>query len=307
MYHYGIRGNTAADISDGTQYEEQMMKDGVNPAILQNEQQLQLQQVTIPDEPTTYSDPGTLVAVINTAKMATGSLTRGFLGAWDCDMGTKNSAGVHINGCSNSRTVLQSHKYDTAVDVIQKHRRKNPEGGKCLILTAVRSPRTWFQSQYLQRRGSCDAASMTVAEMRDDYKKFLSTFNIQGALSSALPQLLTEFNGGSLEEQFKVMDQTGGYSVLGPAASDSEVAGCELLFLRVEQGDKWNEFIKMKAPDTQYQTGVSRKQQCPELHPHIQMLESYELSQDEKEYFYNKGGAFVQDWFNVYGFMDNID
>merc|ERR1712176_695518 len=160
-------------------------------------------------------DPKSLVAVINTAKMATGSLSRHFLTSWDCKESQVNEGGLNIHGCTDNRTVLRSHKYDVALEGIRKWRTEYPNQ-KCLILTAVRSPSTWFQSQYIQRKGQCDASKMGLDDMKQDYKQYLMTFDVGKALNTALPQLLQEFGGGELQDQFTIMDQTGGYSVLGP-------------------------------------------------------------------------------------------
>jgi len=254
---------------------------------------------------TTYSDPGTLIAVINTAKMATGSLTRTFLKAWNCKDQMKQPDGLHINKCTDDRTVMQTHRYNTGAKGIVEYRKEYPDKSqKCLVTSAIRSPQTWFQSQYLQRKDGCKAASMTVDEMFHDYKQFISTFNIEGAFHSCLPSLMREFNGGTLVEQMKIMDETGGYSILGPAPSTSALAGCELLFLRVEDGKKWDEFIHKLVPDNpNYKNGISRKTQCPELKDHIQMLESYEMTDEEKKSLYQRGGKHVQDWFNAYNFL----
>eukprot|EP00555_Chaetoceros_dichaeta_P009796 CAMPEP_0198255822 /NCGR_PEP_ID=MMETSP1447-20131203/5877_1 /TAXON_ID=420782 /ORGANISM="Chaetoceros dichaeta, Strain CCMP1751" /LENGTH=165 /DNA_ID=CAMNT_0043942303 /DNA_START=339 /DNA_END=836 /DNA_ORIENTATION=+ len=147
---------------------------------------------------------------------------------------------------------------------------------------------------------------MTKEEMLQDYKQWLSVVNnVVTAFEDCLPGLLQEFNGGSLVEQAKVMDHNNGYSILESASSDSVFAGCELLFLRMEQHDRWPEIIETMIPGNEFYEGESRATQCPELADHIMMLQEYELTNEEKMAIYSNGGPSIADWFDAYGYMEN--
>jgi len=248
-------------------------------------------------------DKGSIVAVINTPKMGTGGLCHNFIQSWRCKNGLENTSYLTYN-CPNERIVVRAHQIKGAMQAVQNHRRRHPDG-KCLIVTAIRSPEPWLPSLYVQRQRLCNNISMTKEEMLQDYKQWLgSVKNVSQAFESCLPELLKEFNGGSLVEQAEIMDRNNGYSMVESTSDDSVFAGCELLFLRMEQNDRWPEIIKMMVPENKFHRGESRAAQCPKLADHIKMLQEYELTKEEKMAIYTNGGASVADWFDAYEYIN---
>ena len=143
---------------------------------------------------------------------------------------------------------------------------------------------------------------MGLDEMMEDYKNFLRTFTFpsRGAL---LPRLLSEYqHGSSLAAQFTEMDANGGYAFLTQPRDypSNPYEGCELLFLRVEDGDKWPNILHSFFPGNDYVKGIGRNEQCPGMARHIEMLTKYELTPDEKSGIRERGEEFVGDWFDVY-------
>lgn len=252
-----------------------------------------------------YTASGTIVAVINTAKAGTGGLTQNFVRLWGCSDSTHYLSYISFK-CPKGRLVIRSHQLDGTVQAVQQHQQKNPKG-QCLIITAMRHPAAWLPSLYIQKTHFCSNITMTKDVMLNDYKQFIANGNlIASSAESCLPALTNEFNIGSLVEQAKIMDQNGGYSILAPSSSESSLAGCELLFLRMEQSDQWPEIVKMMVPTHDFIRGQSRISQCPDLTEHISMLQDYELTDDERMYLYNYGDGFMADWFDAYKYIDSL-
>merc|ERR1712176_642307 len=245
-----------------------------------------------------YSTPESIIAVISTPKTGTGGLTQNFIHTWDCKNGFEDSYHLTYN-CPNDRLVVRAHNYSAGVGAIMKHRKAHP-GGQCLIVTSIRSPGYWLPSLYIQKKRICEGVSITKEEMFQDYQRFLaeSRLILESAIS-CLPQMMSDFNGGSLTEQVKIMDQNGGYSVILPASYESNLGGCELLFLKLENSDQWPDIIKKKLPDNKFIRGATRASQCPELEEHIKMLQDYQLTSDGKMSIKNRGGDIMVDWFNA--------
>jgi len=251
----------------------------------------------------TYNNPRSVIAVINTPRMGTASLSQTFINSWNCTNGQGYPSYLTHN-CPDERMIVQTHDVDAAAKAIKRHRQEYP-GGKCLIVTAIRSPATWFPSLYSQESRICGASSMSKHDMLQDYKRFLGDTNvIEQTTGSCLPRLMNEFEGGSLREQDKIMDYSGGYSTLGPASAESVIAGCQLLFLRMEQSNRWSGFINKFVPGSEYHRGKSQISKCPELREHIKMLQDYELSKEEKVNIYNHGGVIIPDWFDSYKYFE---
>ena len=148
---------------------------------------------------------------------------------------------------------------------IQEQHKENTDG-KCLIVTAIRSPATWFASKYLESTGGYKRDEwLTKDSPLRGFKIFILKITTLQALHCAIPDLLNEFSGGSLKEQFKIMDSNDSYSVLGPAPHDFPVAGYSLLFLRMEESDQWLTIFKKFDPTIEFKRGASRVDQCREL------------------------------------------
>jgi len=245
-----------------------------------------------------YSTPGSITAVINTAKMGTGGLVKTFVESWTCKSKKKiNKVGPFA--CARERASIRTHSSESGVDYLLKHRKEHPEG-QCLIATAIRSPAAWFGSMYLQRaKQHWDTSEV----MLQNYREFLATDDFL-MLYEALPGLLDEFNAGTLTQQAKIMDYNGGYS-LTPAPPTSVLPGCDLIFLRMEQSDRWPEFFEMLDPEFRSIVGESRVDQNKANVEQINAIASYELTSEEKMHIYNTGNKFIQDWFDSYGYMDD--
>jgi len=250
-----------------------------------------------------YNAPGTVVAVINTPKAGTGGLTQNFERSFECGQARDNRSSLSWD-CPDNKLVVRTHEFRAGQRAVRKHRQQHPDG-KCLIVTAIRSPEPLLPSLYIQRKRICDDISMTKKEMLQDYKQWLSVVsNVGKTFDGCLPELLQEFNGGSLVEQSKIMDRNNGYSILQSTSSDSAFVGCELLLLRMEQNDRWPEIIEMMIPGNEFYEGESRATQCPKLAGYIKMLQEYELTTDEKMALYTNAGASVADWFDAYGYIE---
>jgi len=248
----------------------------------------------------TVSSPESVIAVISTAKTGTGGLSMNFIRSWDCKSDVNGR--YHLTyKCPDERLMIRAHHYHAGVEAVIKHREEHPRG-QCLIVTSIRAPDAWLPSLYIQKKRVCDDVSMTKEEMLKDYQKFLTNSkDISDSSVSCLPELIHEFNGGSLTEQIKIMDQNGGYSILS-APPESDLAGCELLFLKMENSDKWPDIIKTKVPENKFYRGETRAKQCPKLEGHIKMVQDYELTIDERSSLKN-GGDFLADWFDSYGYI----
>lgn len=102
------------------------------------------------------------------------------------------------------------------------------------------------------------------------------------------------------------MDRNGGYSILGPAPPTSSLAGCDLLFLRMEDSERWPAVFRSIDSGLRYEVGVSRLEQHPDMVDRINAVAEYELTGEEKKRIYTRGDSFIRDWFNSYGYMDGV-
>lgn len=245
-----------------------------------------------------YSSPGSIAAVINTAKMGTSGLDKTIQRSWHCKSDLTEN-GVKHNSCDKDRIHIRTHGFNGGFEYIKEYRKENPDE-QCLIMTAVRNPAAWFGSMYLQ---TVHGNYGTAEEMLQNYREFLATDDFH-MLGFVLPGLLHEFNAGSLTQQAKIMDANGGYSLI-PAPSTSALVGCDLFFLRMEQSDRWPEFFEMLDPEFKLIKGTSRVNQHRTHAEQLNAIASYELTSEEKIHIYNAGDKFLQDWFDAYGFMDD--
>lgn len=248
-----------------------------------------------------YSSPGSIAAVMNTAKTGTGGLFETFEHSWKCGNAPPVPK-LAVANCEDDRRVFRTHWPEAGVQDIQNHRTNHPDG-QCIIVTVMRSPATWFASMFLQ---IAKREWKPKEEMLQDYKEFLTTSEATKMMHSVLPYLLSEFKAGSLTEQAKIMDANGGYSFLGTAPSSSALTGCDLLFLRMEESNRWPKLFEMIDSDIHFKIGTSRIQQHPEAIEQIKAIAAYELSSEEKTSIYNRENDFIRDWFDAYGYMDDV-
>jgi len=254
------------------------------------------------DEKKTYTSPQSVIAMINTPKTGTEGLSQNFWQFWNCQKENRDPL-CYTYTCPEEKKVIRAHQFNAGTKALQQHREKHP-GGQCLIVTSIRHPATWFPSLYAQRRNICSKGDMTKDDLLNDYKGFLADeHSIVLSAEIALPGLMKEYPFGSLKEQATIMDQNGGYSILTPTSPDSIFAGCELLFLRIEQSESWPDIIQMMVPELRYERTKSQSSRCPELADHIKMLRDYELTTEEKIKISTYGGGLMADWFDTYNYM----
>jgi len=253
-----------------------------------------------------------LYVVINTPKMGSDGLTS-TVKPKGCNESKINV--VHELkrfDCPDGHEVLRTHKFDIGSKAIEQYRKDNAEG-RCLIVTAIRNPASWFPSYFVQTMGrakfvrslgGCNLDEWpSREELLRDFRDFLvKNSSAYDSLTLALPGLLNEFGGGSLREQFEIMDKNNGYSELGPAPPGSIVAGCNLLFLRMEQSDRWPAIFKKIDPTIQFKKGLARIDRCPNLSQHIKVIQDYKMTVAEKNFIYQRGDEYIKDWFDAYGF-----
>jgi len=260
-----------------------------------------------------------LYVVINTPKMGSDGLTSTVV-----SKGCKESKLNPIDelkrfDCPDGHTILRTHKFELGVTAIEEHRRTtqsqgNGDGdGKCLIVTAIRHPASWFPSFFVQSMGpsyfvpslgGCNLDKWPSEKaLLAEYKAFLhKRTSAYSTLNMALPGLLAEFNGGSLQHQFTFMDQNGGYSELGPAPPSSRVAGCKLLFLRMEESERWPAIFKSIDPTLKFKKGLARIDKCPTLTERLKVITDYEMTDEDKDVIFRTGDKYVRDWLDAYGY-----
>jgi len=256
------------------------------------------------DSMKTYNNPGSITAVINTPRMGTGGLQSTFLNSWKCPDGPMTPY-MAINQCKDGRRVFRTHSFDSGYSDIKGYldfkRHRHPYGS-CLITTAIRSPETWFGSMYLQQ---AKQHWLPKEEMIQNYRKFLAAGEFN-ALYNAIPALLQAFDAGTLAQQMKIMDDNGGYSFIS-APENSMLAGCDLLFLQMEQSERWPEIFKALDPAIKPIRGNSRLDDYPAYADQINAIAEYKLTSREKIKIYNtENHPFLKEWFDVYGYMDYV-
>jgi len=103
----------------------------------------------------------------------------------------------------------------------------------------------------------------------------------------------------------KVINNNGGYSVT-PAPPTSKLVGCDLLFLRMEDSDRWPEIFRTLDPTFKNEKANSRVERNPHQLDQINAIKSYILTSEEKSNIYKRSGKFIRDWFDVYGYMEDV-
>ena len=116
------------------------------------------------------STPGSITAVINTAKMGTGGLEKTFVKSWTCKH-TPTINKVLPSDCKHGCRSIRTHSSESGFYYLLEYRKEHPEG-QCLIATAIRNPAAWFGSMYLQlQHGHWDTSEV----MLQNYRNFLAT------------------------------------------------------------------------------------------------------------------------------------
>lgn len=252
-----------------------------------------------------YDWSTSIAAVLNTPKTGTGGFYLTFLRSLKCRDAAKRIPGVYVADCpDDSRRAIRTHSFDAATQEIRQWKDKAHPDGKCLIVSGLRDPATWFASSFLQ--SAKENWKPTPEEMVQDFRTFLASPISTRMMEHVIPNLLREFEGGTLLDQTKIMDRNGGFSLLGPAPPNSALAGCDLLFLRMEDSERWPDIFRTVDSDLRYEVGISRVEQNPDHVDKIEAVSAYKLTPEERKYIYIHADSFIRDWFDSYGYVDDI-
>ena len=266
---------------------------------------------------------GTVVAIINTVKSGTESLVGTFSRSWrPCT--ESSSAKITTNQCGNNY-IVRTRDTEEARDYLRTTRSENPDI-QCLVVTAVRNPRTSIPSMFFDNRNYCEPDSseyvgdnVSREAILDDYIDWLEgplgVGQIANGISSVIPKLMYDIYDTSITEEFRKMDETRdsvrriipksgpGFSLISPPAklqsSDDGFAGCDMLFLRVEDSEAWPSIIQSFFPGAIYHLGKSRRDICPAMSEHYTTLQNYDISYKQIARLISVN-AYVDELFRAY-------
>jgi len=255
--------------------------------------------------PTTESS-GPVVVIVNTPKTGTGGLTNTFARSFKCGGAEKAFDQVSHYSCQSGVDLLRTHNPEPASEALATIRPNFQDREQCLVITAIRDPRTWIPSMFMQSAlGGRDLCNAKI-----DQKGFFQRYHdfimgeyefIQHGILHIRPPLLKHFGATSLDDEFAKMEKNGGYSLLDKPDPLGPFSNCELLFLRMEDSAKWPSFISTVMPGVKYQKNKSRSQECPRIADHYKALQYYDYS-DEEIIMMTGGNPEIASYFNIYGF-----
>jgi len=253
---------------------------------------------------------GTLALVINTPKCGTGGLSRTLQISYKCS--TRD--GIHLknallHNCAKGNDVVRTHEVQAGTRVLQELREEHASGQpqRCVVVTAIRDPRTWIPSMFMQSgegKALCDAY-VTREKYFQAYHDWLMANggNIASTIASVRPELLAEFGAESLASEMSRVDQNGGYSILNQPDPKGVYADCQLLFLQMERSENWATIMAEVMPGVEYKKNKSRTESCPKIADHYVALNQYSYSQEELALMTDGGRNIdVVEYFSVYGF-----
>jgi len=264
----------------------------------------------VPFEPVTVTSKhpfpeGTLGVVINTPKCGTGGLTETFMKSFPgkCVGQHLHHKTTYVN-CEN-RHVVRTHDVESGIMALDKLH-VSPDQ-KCMIATAIRDPRTWLPSVFMQRRNKelCHA-KMTKKRFFSIYRHWIidDVEQIRYFLRIARPWLLSHYRT-SLTDVMNASRQNGGYALIQSPHVGGRFANCELLFLQMEESKKWPTFMESVWPGISFAKGKARTDACPESADHYKALaDDYVLQEEEIEYIIG-GDPDIAEYFSVYGLWDH--
>jgi len=251
----------------------------------------------------------TFVGVINTPKCGTGGLSGSFVNAFDpCNEATRPFPSTVRYDCPEQRHIVRAHNVDGAVQVYKNVRDRHPIQ-KCFLVTAIRGPQEWLPSLFLQRHEEslCNAEMSSKEEMMDLYRHWLlnESDQVREAAGSVRPVLFNEFGQTTLTEQMQRVEENGGYAFLSPPPQSEEqpsnFPNCELLFLRMEDKDRWSEIIHRFMPGVRYERNRSRTEQCPNIAEYYLAIQEYRLNSAELKAVI-QNDPHTAEYFRVYGY-----
>mmetsp|Transcript_8870 Transcript_8870/g.13620 ORF Transcript_8870/g.13620 Transcript_8870/m.13620 type:complete len:307 (-) Transcript_8870:108-1028(-) len=249
---------------------------------------------------------GSVAVVISTPKCGTGGLAGSFAQSFEpCLPVTRPFPSTVLFDCEEEKHAVKSHNVNAGAELIESFRSQHPIE-KCLVVTAIRDPQTWIPSMFMESRRDelCNANIASTDEMIKIYREWVATHGsrLREAAQVIRPRLLAEFGASSLTDEMKKVDANGGYSILDKAAPDGPFGHCELLFLKVENSDKWPDFISSVMPGVVYHKGSSREELCPHIADQYEAIKNYPLSQEERAGIVNDDPDTAE-YFKVYGYL----
>mmetsp|Transcript_5933 Transcript_5933/g.9151 ORF Transcript_5933/g.9151 Transcript_5933/m.9151 type:complete len:590 (-) Transcript_5933:116-1885(-) len=259
--------------------------------------------------PNTSNNEGTLALVINTPKCGTGGLSKTLQVSYGCKRKeTMQIGNSELNNCENRNHVVRTHDLQEGTQILKGLREEYASGQpqRCVIVTAIRDPRTWIPSLFMQTpqgQAFCDA-DVTRSQYLQAYHDWLMVNGgrIQSAVANVRPKLLAEFGAESLASEMSRVDQNGGYSILNQPDPQGVYADCQLLFLQMERSENWATIMAEVMPGVEYKKNKSRTESCPKIADHYVALYQYSYSQEELALMTDGGRNIdVVEYFSVYG------
>jgi len=278
------------------------------------------------------SKSSSVIAVINTPKCGTGGLTTGASQTLQCGVGQEPILGVQHKDCQDGH-VIRTHNVVNGMQLLndirksfkQQKQQKGHEDDQqqCLIITAVRDPQTWLPSLFLESNKvelcGLNEGESTSRQKRLSkkvlrmYKHWMNTdmHRVRWGLNYVRPQLLEEF-GTNLRTEMENIERNGGYSLIQhPSSSplydrDNVLNGCELLFLRMEDHDKWPSILSSLLPGGfTYDKPLGRVDLCPNIKEVYKELLEYKLPYRDRNTIIgdDSKSPHILDYFNAYGYL----
>lgn len=281
-------------------------------------------------------DKNTVISLINTVKSGADGMHVHFANSFDCVFRTTKVNQVHLAKCNNLKgvDVLNSHHRENSMALLShyldtrlsRHRPLN-----CLVVTAVRNPKTWLPARFMEDEGNeyCDKTRIGPERTVEEFRKWLvdNAGLTRFRASSVVPYFL-ELYGTTITEQMKVFERNGGFSLLPPPIparvfppgdnnnralkkkkkeddlpvdEDLVKGSCSLLLLQYEQADKWQDVMGQLAPGIEFRAAEEPETVCPE---HAAINE-YQISDEERENFigHDRFSPYLKEWFHLYGIL----
>mmetsp|Transcript_12344 Transcript_12344/g.19139 ORF Transcript_12344/g.19139 Transcript_12344/m.19139 type:complete len:310 (+) Transcript_12344:70-999(+) len=252
--------------------------------------------------------PDILGVVINSPKCGTAGLTQSFVNSFDpCLLKNITSEEVQYFECAEGRGVIRSHDLERGTEAIKEIRR-DAALQQCLVVTAIRHPEHWLPSLFLQcREGNAlchaDVSREEYFQRYHDWLMFEREMNkARNTVRAVRPILLKAFGATSLESEMIKVQENGGYSLLEDPEPEGGFKNCKLLFLRMEDEERWHSILADVMPGIRYFKASSRLDKCPKTADHYKALQDYKLSEEEKASVLGDDPD-MREYFRAYGLL----
>jgi len=227
-------------------------------------------------------EPGSILAVINTEKCGTGSMQSSIKNSLRCyEKGPFYQQARVYYGCEHGGELIRTHNSGDGAKAIEMLREGSSDK-KCAVMSAFRSPQTWVPSAFMQLAGICHT-KMSYKEYEKQYHEYIMKHSndIRGQLIGTRTHLMKEF-GITFTEVMESMKKNHGYSLHNNPSPDGSFANCELLMLRMEDGEKWREIFATLYPGVKYAPNEKRTDACPEIANHYRAIEKRKFTAEER-------------------------